>query len=176
MLVGVMLGRSEARGCLVSPKWLGLGVLVAVACGVWITIADCLEVERTYYNVYFGRKGKAIPLEMQPDLMVLTQWKERLAFANSIPGRGISPEGYVWMKGVLSATPETFLMFQLAQNLALNGRPDDARAWLERICIMAPDKVVLNLAEQWESAREANATYRMVEWKRCEPRLISGAK
>jgi hypothetical protein len=173
MTLGVLLRRSEVKVWLRSSKFIGLGIAVALACGLWITIADCLEVERTYYNVYFGKKGKAIPPEMRPDLTVMTQWNDRLIFANSNPGGGLTPERYVWMKGVLSATPETFLMFQLAQNLALNGLPEEAREWLERICKMAPSRVAVDLAEQWESAGQANAAYGMVNWKPCSPLSIA---
>ncbi|AXS80716.1 PglL family O-oligosaccharyltransferase [Dechloromonas sp. HYN0024] len=176
MMLGVLLLRAKAKGYLVCRKWIGLGVVLVVVCSVWVTITDCLEVERTYYNVYFGRKGKAVPPDMQPDLMVLTQWGERLAFANAIPGRGLSPKSYAWMNGVLSATPETFLMFQLAQNLALNGRPEEAKEWLGRICIMAPSGIILDLAEQWKAAKEANDFYSIVDWKPCLHRPVAAKR
>jgi hypothetical protein len=176
MILGVLLQRSAARVVLSCPKWMGLGVALAVASGLWITIADCLEVERTYYNVYFGKKGKAIPPEMRPDVTVLTQWDDRLIFANSIPGGALSPERYRWMKGVLNSTPENFLMFQLAQNLALNGRTEEAREWQERMCKIAPSGVVQDLAEQWETAAKANAAYGMVGWQPCITRKVAGLK
>jgi hypothetical protein len=176
MILGVLLRRSEVSVWLRGPRFMGFGVAVAIACGLWITIADCLEVERTFFNVYFGRRGEAIPPDMQPDLTVLTQWGDRLTFANSITKGGVSPEGYRWMKGVLTATPESFLMFQLAQNLALDGRPDEANEWLAKICKMAPNWVAQDLAERWEKAAKDDSVYRTVNWKPCTPTSIVGTK
>lgn len=176
MILGILLQRVGAKVVLSCPKWIGLGVTVSVACGLWITLADCLEVERTYYNVYFGKKGKAIPPEMRPDLYVLTQWDDRLAFANSIPDGALTPERYRWMKGVLNATPESFLMFQLAQNLALNGQSEEASEWLGKICNMAPEGVVKDLAEQWKTAAKASVAYGMVDWPPCPTRKAAGLK
>lgn len=167
MILGVLGRRSGVKIWCVCPKWLSLGLAVAVACGLWITIADCLEAERTYFNVYFGKKGKAIPPEFQPKLMVLTQWRDRLMFANSKPVNPLAPEQLSWMKGVIVTTPEPFLLFLLAQNLALNGQPAEAREWLDRMCKTVPPPVTQDLAEQWETAAEINAVYRMVDWKQC---------
>jgi O-antigen ligase len=169
MMLGVLLLRSDVKVWLACPKLMGLGVAITIACGLWITIADCLEVERTYFYVYFGKKGETIPPEFMPKLTVLTQWRDRLIFANSIPDGALTREKSRWMKGVIAATPESFLMFQLAQNLALNGRPDDAKEWLEKMCIMTPAWVTQLLAEQWESAAESHAAYRIVNWKQCHP-------
>jgi O-antigen ligase len=167
MILGVLTRRSEINGWIACPKWIGYGFAIALAYGLSITVADCLEVERTYFNVYFGKKGKAIPPEFIADVSVLTQWRDRLLLANEIPGGALPPDRYRWMKGVIVATPETFLMFQLAQNLALNGRPEEAREWLEKICKMASIGVGQDLTEQWEDVAENKAAYRIVGWKGC---------
>lgn len=169
MILGVLGRRSGLASWCVCPKWLGLGFAVAVACSLWITVADCLEAERTYFNVYFGKKGIAIPPEFQPRVTVLTQWHDRLMFANSKPGAPLAPEQLSWMKGVIVTTPEPFLLFLLAQNLALNGQPDEAKEWLKKMCKTVPTAVSQDLSEQWESAAESNSVYRMVDWKRCPP-------
>lgn len=169
MVLGVLGQRSGVKVWCVCPKWLGLGLAAAVACGLWITVADCLEAERTYFNVYFGKKGKAIPPEFQPKLTVLTQWRDRQMFANSKPGAPLSPEQLSWMKGVIVTTPEPFLLFLLAQNLALNGQPAEAKEWLGKMCKTVPSQVSKDLAEQWESAAESHAAYRLVNWNQCPP-------
>lgn len=175
MVLGVLVFRSNVKLWGACPKWIGQVFVIAVAGGLWITVADCLEVERTYFNVYFGKKGQAIPPEMQPELTALVQWRDRLNLANSIPGGALSPESFLWMKGVIISTPESFLMFQLAQNLALNGRPSEAREWLEKMCKVATNGVTQDLADQWESVAEKNVIYRMVDWKHCPPsKFVSG--
>lgn len=174
MMIGV-LSRSEACSGEVRyscPKSIAIGFVMVVAASLWITIADCLEAERTYYNVYFGKKGKAVPPEMQPELRVLTQWRDRLVLANTIPGAGLTPERERWMNGVVIATPESFLIFQLAQSLALNGEAAKAKAWLEKMCKMAPDSVTQDLTDQWDSAAEGNERYRLVDWQRCPPKKV----
>lgn len=169
MILGVLGQRSGVKSWCVCPKWFAVGFAVAVAWGLWITVADCLEAERTYFNVYFGKKGEAIPPEFQPKLTVLTQWRDRLTFANSRPGAPLTPEQFNWMKGVIVTTPEPFLLFLLAQDLALNGQPDEAREWLKKMCKTVQTAVSQDLAEQWGSAAESHAAYRMVDWKQCPP-------
>lgn len=169
MILGVLGQRSGVKSWCVCPKWFAVGFAVAVAWGLWITVADCLEAERTYFNVYFGKKGEAIPPEFQPKLTVLTLWRDRLTFANSRPGAPLTPEQFNWMKGVIVTTPEPFLLFLLAQDLALNGQPDEAREWLKKMCKTVQTAVSQDLAEQWESAAESHAAYRMVDWKQCPP-------
>lgn len=174
MMIGVLTrsSSSDKRVRYSCPKPMVLGFVVAVAASLWITVADCLEAERTYYNVYFGKKGKAIPPEMQPELAVLTQWRDRLVLANTIPSGGLTPERELWIKGVVIATPESFLVFQLAQSFALNGEAAKAKEWLERMCKMAPESVTQDLADQWNSAAEGNERYRLVDWQRCPPKKI----
>lgn len=172
MMIGILSHCSGSGHGYSCPKSIALGFVVAVACSFWITVTDCLEAERTYYNVYFGREGRAIPPEMQPELTVLTQWRDRLVFANMISGERLTPERERWMEGVVISTPESFLVFQLAQNLALNGEPAKAKVWLEKMCKIAPGSVTQDLAEQWESAAESNNIYRLVDWQRCPPKNI----
>lgn len=177
MILGVLAWRSSVNEWCACPKWIGLGFAIAIACGLWITIADSLEAERTYYNYYFGKKGKVIPPDALPKVMLLTQWDDRLRFANSIPGLPFPQEKYRWMKGVVVTTPEPpFLLLVLAQSLALNGRPDEAREWLENMCRTTPKDYADGLAEQWEEAAQTNNVYRSVDWKACRTGNPSGSK
>lgn len=171
MIVGVLGHRSDIKVWLVCPKWIGFGFAIAVGYGLWLTVADCIQIERTYFNVYFGKKGKVIPPEFLPKVNVLPQWRDRLLLDNEIPSDKLSPERLNWMKGVVIATPQSFLVFQLARSLALNGRPDEAREWLESMCKMAPAWVGQELADQWAIGGETHAAYRAVDWKHCPETL-----
>lgn len=167
MLIGVLGLRSGLDVKCACPKWVGVGCLFVVAGGLWITIVDSLEAERVHYYFYFGKKGQEIPPELQPQLTVLTQWSDRLVLANSKPSVPLSPENYAWMKGVAITTPESFLLVKLSQNLALNGKPDEAREWLDELCKIAPGALTDEVLEEWESAAQNNAAYRTVDWKGC---------
>jgi hypothetical protein len=57
----------------------------------------------------------------------------------------------------------------LAQNLALDGRPVEAKKWLENMCKMTPKASSDALVEQWDEAAKQNSTYRTVDWKACAP-------
>jgi O-antigen ligase len=91
MILGVLGCRSGVKVWCACPNWIGLGFTIVVAICLWITIADTLEAERTYFGYYYGSKGKAIPFEAIPQVKLLTQWEDRLRFANSTPEGGAVP-------------------------------------------------------------------------------------
>lgn len=176
MIVGVMAHRSGIKGWAACPKWPGFGYVIILAGGLWLTVVDCLEAERTYFFTRFGEKGQAIPPEFLPQLKVMPQWRNRLLLVNAIPTSGLPPEKIRWIHEVVYSTPEVFLMFQLARHLALNGQPDEAREWLGKICKMAPEWITDAFAEKWASEIEADASYRQVGWTRCPPSKFPGGK
>jgi hypothetical protein len=149
------------------PKWLGLGGSIFFACALFITIADYLEVERTFLSVK-GKRNQSIPPEDLPKLLVLIQWEDRLKLANSEVERPLSFERYRWMSGVVISTPNPALIFKFAQNLALNERPNEARKWLQSLCKIIPEQLGRVAANEWAGISEANESYRNVGWGSCE--------
>lgn len=167
LILGVLLRCGNIKGRWVCSKWFGYGVAISVACGLWLTIKEYVEVEHSYFEIRYGKEWKEISKEFIPQTKVLTQWRDRLQIANLNPEGTQDTEKYRRIERAVVTTPEPFLMFLVAQNLALEGRTLEAREWLEKVCKLQPSRLTVNLAKQWEYASEAHVAYRAVDWKKC---------
>lgn len=167
LILGVLLRCSDIKGWWVCSKWFGYGVVICVAAGLWLTIKDYVEVEHGYFEIRYGQEWQEISTEFIPQTKVLTQWRDRLQIANLNREGTLDPESKRRINGAVVTTPEPFLMFLVAQNLALEGGTLEAREWLERVCKSQSSLLAANLAKQWEYASKAHASYRAVDWENC---------
>ena len=150
--VGLVMGMVNVR----------LGAPVVVSMGVWLSralwlaaiallalvIRDYRRIEPSYKNLLFDA---AMPIgrivsNAPPDVLLLTQWRDYIAFARWQPKAGVSAADLDRMRHITEVFPSTLFIFKLASTLALNQQPDEARMWLPRLC-----KVVS--ADQCEKAR-----------------------
>lgn len=167
MILGVLLQRSETKGAWVCSRLVGYGIVCAATGALFLTVADYLEVERTYFPVRYGKEWRAISPEFMPQTTVLTQWRERMQLANMTPEDTLLPGNSLRVERGVIVTPEPFLMFLLSQHLALEGRGSEAKIWLGKVCKMLPPSLAANFAKQWGSLAEESANYRTVEWRQC---------
>jgi hypothetical protein len=167
IIFGVLLKRSCVPPVFHLKQSIVLIFLGASACLLVLTGFDCFEVERTISFINYGRKEKLSESEYVPKLLVLTQWRDRLEFANSSPDKVISEEQYLHLKGVVITTPSPFLFFRFAQSLALNGMEVRAKIWLNSMCNTSPPQFLKDFEKHWQELSQENEKYRAVMWSGC---------
>lgn len=167
LILGVLSKKSGLSALLTIRKLFVVPALALTACVLVLTIHDCFEVERTVNTIRYGDKAHAKLLDDKPNLFVLTQWRERLEFANAEPQSPLTEEKYQWMKGVVVSTPSPFMYFRLAQNLALDGQSERAKYWLGVLCRASPEDYKEKLFAHWSELSVANSKYIEVNWKGC---------
>lgn len=167
LILGVLSQKSGLLVLLSVRKLFVVPALVLTAGILALTIRDCFEVERTAHTIRYGNKGQLKQLDDLPSLFVLTQWRDRLEFANAEPLSPLTEAKYQWMRGVVVSTPSPFMYFRLAQNLALDGQSERARFWLSALCRASPEDYKEKLFAHWSELSMANSKYVAVNWKGC---------
>lgn len=169
---GLLLGVMSQHALVVPQIYIGRSqatvLLVLMLFATSLTIRDYWEVERTHLSIYYGLKGVPVPPDEVPDIVVLTQWKNRFVFANTPPGEEFSSDDYKKAKGVVTTTPGRVLVFILAHKLALSGQAEEALFWLNKICLMTTPKFSRPMQDRWLELSAENAAYRQVVWPTCK--------
>lgn len=153
--VGLMMGAldaaapSQTRLRLPKPAaW----ALVAGAGGLLVAIAtEYVEVETNTRTLQLelARVGTHKVVSQAPELVFLTQWDAYLRFARIEPKPGIRPDELDWMGKVVERFPYANAQFSAAAANALNGRPDDARQMLARMCHLHTRQNCLHRLREW---------------------------
>lgn len=132
-----------------------------------VTIRDYQVVERSFFDVAYGIRGEPVPPAARPDLIVLTQWRDRFDFVNTAPGPVFSDEEFERAVKIVSATPSPLLLYMLSYRLAASGQPEIARFWLAVLCRNSPPPVILSLQEKWREDPIGLALRQTVAWTSC---------
>ena len=138
--VGLMMGMAQALSTRdpvwATPRWLtAVPATAALVLLTW-TIVEYVELEETHRLRRFAaaRIGDLTAGDSRPMPKMLTQQRAFLEFARSQARRGMSTDELEAMRQVAQrfGYPPVLLRYALAA--ALNGRPDDARETLQRLC------------------------------------------
>jgi len=121
-------------------RWAVAGaLLIASALTVWVG-AEYHTAERNLERLRFERARVGPSRNSQaPDLFLLTQLREFLRGLRLNPDAGMSDEQLELMRRVTQQYPSDGNHLVLAAMEALNGKPDEARQVLRRMCRMVPE-------------------------------------
>lgn len=167
LVLGVLSSNLSFSWCFSLRRFQAAILLALVFVAALLTMKDYQEVERTYHSVYYGLKGEGVPDSEVPDILILTQWRDRFFFANTPPKADFSPESYEAAKKIIVATPSHFLLYILAHNLAVSGQVEEAKFWLNKICDITTLPLSAPLQEKWLELSKDNSAYQKVEWQPC---------
>lgn len=136
---GLMLGALNSslgfRVLLQTPKWTGaLGVLMAAVVLV-VTIRDYMRVETSFYGLRFEhRKIQTSIPATPPDVLVLTQWADYIAFARIDPAQVHESKDIFWASNLVTTMPSALGMYKLSAMLAFANKPVEAQRWQQILC------------------------------------------
>jgi O-antigen ligase len=166
---GLMLGALNTslgfRVLVQTPKWTGvLGVLMAAAVLV-VTIRDYLRVETSFYGLRFEyRKIQTNIPAVPPDVLVLTQWVDYMAFARIDPARFHEPQDVAWAKNVVTTMPSALGMYKLSAMLAFAKNPDEAQRWHQILCKVNSPVLCKNMRDRWNEDSKSSLEMAAVRW------------
>ena len=137
----------------VAPAALRLVAVAAAALSIFIAI-EYLEIEANVRLLRFetARIGTATVNSREPDLLVLTQWREYLRFARTEPAVGMSAAQLGWMSRAADRYPYSSGQYRYAKAAALNGQPDRASVVLARLCRMHTRERCKDAVDAWRAA------------------------
>ena len=164
LIVGALNTSLGFRPVLIaSSNWANIGFLIVAAAALSITIRDYLRVETSFYGLRFEQRKivTTIP-SAPPEVLVLTQFRDYLIFARNVPRSGLDPRELNWMRELVNTIPSAHIMYKLAANLAMNEQPEEARAWLRRLCKTTPS--CESIRKVWEAESKSNRQLAAVPW------------
>jgi O-antigen ligase len=158
--VGLMMGAVEAlspaeRVVRVPRIMTTAFALVAAAMLVWLVV-EYLQVEESHRRLRFdsARIGTQTVKSPERDIVLLTQLREFLRFARTEAQPSMSPSQLDWMRKVAERYGYPPVLFRYALAAGLNGRPQDAREALARLCKIHPRKRCEEGRETWTALRK----------------------
>ncbi len=157
---GLMIGAVDAavpsiRTISVAPAALRLIALAAAGLTIWVAV-EYIEIEANVRLLRFetARIGTATVNSREPDVLLLTQWREYLRFARTEPAAGMSAAQLGWMRQAADRYPYSSGQYRYAKAAALNGQIDRAAVVLARLCRMHTPVHCKDAVEAWQTAAQ----------------------
>lgn len=148
-----------------SPRvvlWL-LWATAAIVLG--LIVRDYFRIEAATQAVRFeiARVGTLKPTD-PPEVELLTHMREQIRFVSYQQKSGMSDAELDWLLHVAHRFPSSGRIFKAASALALNGRPEEAKAYLGRICKTAPQDMCDAMRSAWQSDAQRIPEIAKVAW------------
>lgn len=126
-------------------------MLIVQAAFLGVIVRDYLHVEASFQELRFQmlRIGTGHD-EQPPETLLLQDWADFLVMSRATPAPGMSPQEIEKWKELLLFNTSPLAFRKVIGALTLNGRPEEARQWAERSCIVLPDVLCKPLAHEWK--------------------------
>lgn len=161
-LMGFLSGAHPSRMDKMAAQWapkfrrVVLGGAAAFAFGVFAkVVVEYPFWEHDWQNMRFQEARIGEPQrDALPQHILLTQLDAFLKFSRTDAKPGLSAEELEWMRRISGRFGHASAMYRYALALALNGRPDEARTALRRLCQMQSKAMCRSAQREWgNSAR-----------------------
>jgi O-antigen ligase len=148
-----------------TPKWTGILVMVAAVAVLAVTIKDYLRVETSFYGLRFEqRKIQTTIPATPPDVLVLTQWSDFIAFARVDPAQTHDPQDIERASNLVKTMPSALGMYKLAAMLAFANRPVEAQRWQQVLCKVNNPTLCKNMQDLWVEESKTRPAMASVPW------------
>jgi O-antigen ligase len=170
LVVGVVNQRAQGQRTWTMPRWSLLGGLAIAAVLLGAIVRDYLHVEASFNQMRFeqARIGTR-PIGPPPDVLLLNQLRETINFVRQDVKEDMSPAELGRLQSVAQAYPGPGRLYKVAKALALNGRSDEAMAWLHTICLTASPDQCSVIQRAWQQDAAIHPEIAAVPWPVSEP-------
>ncbi len=165
LVMGVLNQRLLKQPMFTTPRWTLLALWLMGALLLTGIIRDYFKIESSFQDARFelARIG-SLPQGQPPDVLLLTQLRERINYMRYEVKPGMTPEELDWLQKVVKAYPGGGAAYKAARALALNHKPAEAQQWLKKICkISSPDECAL-IQRVWNKDGQDNPLIAAVPW------------
>ena len=165
MVVGVLNSRMGGKPIWITPRWSLIGLWLAAVLLLAGIVRDYFPVESSFQALRFElARVNALPPGKSPEVVFLTQLRERIRFVRYEAKPGMTPDELDWALHVANAYPGSGLLLKAAAALALNNRPQESRHWLERICKISSVEECDLIKRVWAQDARVNPLIAAVPW------------
>lgn len=150
LVMGILSARLGGTPLFLMPRWWAMGVWLAAALLLGLIIRDYTRVEPSHENWRMERMRIKVAHIDSPDMLLLTQWHEFIEVARTEPRTNMRSEDINRIRQMAQLFAGPLFLHKLATALALNGQPDEARLWLQRLCKSAPAQDCTVTQQVWQ--------------------------
>ena len=135
LVMGILNSRVGGAPVWTTPRWTLVGLWFAATILLPIIVLDYFRIETSFQAARFelAHIGNS-PQGKPPEVVLLTQLRERIGLIRYEVKRDMAPEEISWLLQVVNAYPGSGFIYKAARALALNDRPLEAQQWLKKIC------------------------------------------
>lgn len=135
LVMGVLNHRIGGKPIGATPRWTLMGLWLAASVLLAMIVGDYFRVESSFQTLRFELAHiGTLPQGKPPEVVLLTQLRERIGFMRDEVKRGMSADELARLLQVVNAYPGGGVIYKAAKGLALNDRPLEAQQWLSKIC------------------------------------------
>ncbi|MCM2341556.1 O-antigen ligase family protein [Rhodoferax sp.] len=134
LVMGMLNTRMGARPALYVARWAAALLWLAATTLLVLLVRDYSRVEPSYENLNYEWSRIKVASIGPPDVLLLTQWHDFVAFARHEPKAGLNQAELDALRNMPELFSGALFLHKYASFLALNQRPDEARLWLQRLC------------------------------------------
>lgn len=147
------------------PAAVAVGLWLAAAVGLGVTVRDYLQVEESYRELLLDKAQivRKTPLP-PPEARVLDSLRELIAVSRATPRAGMAASELAHWADVLTVHPSPAGFARLAEALVLNGQPEAAQQRVDVLCRVFGDAPCAAQAAAWRTAAESRPALRAVRW------------
>ena len=162
--MGILESRQRVPSmCVSRRRWVLVLWLVGVSLLV-LMVRDYWRVERRYELLRFEWAHIKTPPAVEPDLLLLTQWRDFFQLAKLEPTHGMSDDQLRWLENTAALYPSAGFIQRTAVALAWNKRPQDAALWLRRLCHIAPQSQCDAVRAAWTKQAATDPLIAAIPW------------
>lgn len=165
LVVGVLEAKNNPEGGLNIAKWpLAMCLIVAVI-GLWAVGRDYFLVEENARSLRLERlsigTGQSAKI---PNLIVLNQLGEFLEFSRFEVRPELSDSELQWASSVVQVIYNPTNTLHFVEILALNGRENDARLWIDRLQKIQSKSDYEGMHRDWQTDSAKMPLLRTINW------------
>ncbi len=130
-----------------------------------LVVRDYFRVEESYRTLRFELANFKYEVRgTEPDVLLLTQWRDFIRMARIEPFTHLTEQELVWLRNIASTMPSAGGSYKLAGALALQNRAPEAQLWLTRLCKMQPQQQCEAVRANWQAAAKSHPELAKVDW------------
>lgn len=164
LVMGILETRQQVRALFATRRRMVLALWAIGVALLLLIVRDYWRVERSYEALRFEWSRIKSPPAVEPDVVLLTQWRDFFRLVRMEPVAGMRD-------AQLRTLENTAIMFfsagaieRLAVALAWNNRPQEAAMWLRRMCKIAPQPHCDAIQSAWVRRGATDARIAAVPW------------
>lgn len=169
LVMGILNQRLHHHVVWTSSRWVVVGLWLGASLLLGTIVRDYFEVDASARTLrldaaHIGRQPPGLP----PDVWILNDMRESIVYARLAVEPSITADELERLREIayISATPNN--LFNVAKALAYRQRPEEARAWIQKMQKVQPDGFDQDLQNIWENQAKTEPAMAAVQWPQAE--------